>query len=157
MSSQLEKRKKGMGSITICPTCKSPLSTLPWCTTSAPPPALCVFSTNTTAAPELDAPLSAAALLLSLLLLLLLLVVVVVAYRCPWSPICTEGSSTLPQWKCRLSHCRCSLQGRLVSTAAKSDTLHASKHADADRQYRMGLIFECMQRDFSCTWPPDSA
>jgi len=40
---------------TISPTCRSPFSTLPWCTTSAPPPALCASSINTTAESEVDA------------------------------------------------------------------------------------------------------
>ena len=75
------EKTPAMMELTICPTCRSPSCMCPWCTNRAPPPALCVSSTNTTAEPELDAPL----------LLLLLLLLFSLLYRWPWSPICTDS------------------------------------------------------------------
>lgn len=74
--------------LTIWPTCRSPSCTRPRCTNRAPPPALCVSSTNTTAEPEVAALLP---LLPSPLLLLLLSML----YRWPWSPIYTNKQAEM--------------------------------------------------------------
>ena len=100
MKMQAERMRK----VTISPTCRSPSCTRPWCTNRAPPPALCVSSTNTTAEPELDAPLP-----LLLLLLLSLL------YKWPWSPICTDRQAEMADKDLKDFFCGCDRQGLWAS------------------------------------------
>ena len=103
-----EEKTPAMREPTICPTCRSPSCTRPWCTNRAPPPALCVSSTNTTAEPELDA-------LLPLLLLLLLLLLLSLLYRWPWSPICTDRQAGVADKDLEDLLCGCDRQGLWAS------------------------------------------